>query len=306
MSKSKPSRPPMFLPSRFCSRRRCEDGFQVRAQVGVFGPQVDDAVPGADHAGADRHALEHQVGEVGEDHAVFERARLAFVGVADDVFLLGLGVRRPAPTSGWWESPRRRGPRSPSGRSRPALRPASWPSAALRPLPGSMVGKREGPGSRRRCVMSGAPLPTSVAWTPNVCRHCCRMPWTFSGVTRVKIWSLTSMAGPWSHIPRQFAQWSENLPSGVVSPNRMPRSFSNCRATCVLAGHVAGDRAAEPDHELPLRLLVQEAVERDDAVDLHRMDVQQVGDDLHAVFGDAEVPPLHLLQNRQQRTAPRP
>ena len=82
--------------------------------------------------------------------------------------------------------------------------------------------------------MSGAPSLAPAARPANVRRHCSRMPWTFSGVTRVIIRSLTSMAGPWSHIPRQLAQQSENLPSGVVWPKRMPRSFSSCRAICDL------------------------------------------------------------------------
>ena len=55
------------------------------AQIRVFRPQIDDAVARADDPGADGHALEHQVGELGEDHAVLEGARLAFVGIADDV-----------------------------------------------------------------------------------------------------------------------------------------------------------------------------------------------------------------------------
>ena len=56
-----------------------------RAQVRVLAAQVDDALAGADGAAGDRHAGEHEVGELGEDDAVLERARLTLVGVADDV-----------------------------------------------------------------------------------------------------------------------------------------------------------------------------------------------------------------------------
>ena len=38
---------------------------------------------------------------------------------------------------------------------------------------------------------------------------------------------VTRAAGPWSHIPRQLAQPSENLPSGVVWPGATP--YSACR-----------------------------------------------------------------------------
>ena len=79
-----------------------EDGFQVRAEVGVLRAQVDDALAGADHQGPDGHALEHQVGELGEDDAVFEGAGLAFVGVADDVLAVAgaLGGQFPFQAGG--------------------------------------------------------------------------------------------------------------------------------------------------------------------------------------------------------------
>lgn len=40
---------------------------------------------------ADGHSLEDQIGEVGEDDAVFEGAGLALVRIADDVFLFAGG-----------------------------------------------------------------------------------------------------------------------------------------------------------------------------------------------------------------------
>ena len=58
---------------------------QVRQHVRVLAAQVEKALAGADHVRAHRHALDHEVGVAGEEHAVLERARLAFVGVADHV-----------------------------------------------------------------------------------------------------------------------------------------------------------------------------------------------------------------------------
>ena len=62
---------------------------QRRSEVLVLAAQVDEAVRGADRVRAHRHALDDEVGVAREQHAVLERAGLAFVGVADDV------ARRP-------------------------------------------------------------------------------------------------------------------------------------------------------------------------------------------------------------------
>ena len=67
---------------------------KMGAQIAVFGPQVDQTERSADGPRPDGHAVEDQIGELAEDEPVFERARLALVGVADDVLgppLLGRG-----------------------------------------------------------------------------------------------------------------------------------------------------------------------------------------------------------------------
>ena len=93
----------------------------------------------ADRPRADGHALEHQVGEVGEDDAVLERARLALVGVADDVFLFAGRLRPPIPISGWWGSRRRPAAQPGAFPLCAARRPAGGPAPPASPLPGSMV-----------------------------------------------------------------------------------------------------------------------------------------------------------------------
>ena len=57
---------------------------------GIFGPAVDVALGGPDGVGADGHALQHRVGVALQDAPVHEGPGVAFVGVADDVFLIGL------------------------------------------------------------------------------------------------------------------------------------------------------------------------------------------------------------------------
>ena len=67
--------------------------------------------------------------------------------------------------------------------------------------------------------------------------------------------------------------------------------------------HVAGRGAAEADDELALGPLVEKAVEGDHAVDFHGVEVQQIGNHLHAVLGNVEVLPLHFLEDGQQGAA---
>jgi hypothetical protein len=67
---------------------------EVGLQIGVLGPEVDEAQRSADGSGPYGHTLHDQVGVLTEDEPVFEGAGLAFVGVAHDVLgspLLGGG-----------------------------------------------------------------------------------------------------------------------------------------------------------------------------------------------------------------------
>ncbi len=65
--------------------------------MGIFGADVDVALAGADRDGRDGHALDHHEGIALHDHAVGESAAVAFVGVADDVFAVGAGLRHGLP-----------------------------------------------------------------------------------------------------------------------------------------------------------------------------------------------------------------
>ena len=51
----------------------------------ILRPDVDVAVRRADGIGADDHALDHRMGISLDDRPVHERARVALVGVADEV-----------------------------------------------------------------------------------------------------------------------------------------------------------------------------------------------------------------------------
>ena len=69
-----------------------DGGLQPADGQRIFGADIDEALVGADRIGGDGHAFEHAVRIALEHAAVHERAGVAFVGVADDVFLLRSGV----------------------------------------------------------------------------------------------------------------------------------------------------------------------------------------------------------------------
>ena len=58
--------------------------FEMIAQIAIFAAQIEEALAGADSEGRERHALEHMIGEAGQQHAILERSGFAFVGVAND------------------------------------------------------------------------------------------------------------------------------------------------------------------------------------------------------------------------------
>ena len=95
MSKLKPV-PRMFLPSRPISRL-VDRQLQTVHRERVFRADVDEAVLGADRVRADRHRLDDRARIAFHDGAVHERTRVAFIGVADDVLLVGLDARRDLP-----------------------------------------------------------------------------------------------------------------------------------------------------------------------------------------------------------------
>ena len=65
---------------------------QRRERVRIFGADIDVALVAPDREAGDRHAFDQHERIAFHDHAVGEGAAVAFVGVADDVFLLGRGV----------------------------------------------------------------------------------------------------------------------------------------------------------------------------------------------------------------------
>ena len=67
-----------------------QEAFKIRREVGVFAPEVEEAFPGPDRVAGHGHALEQEMGALGQDDPVLECPGFAFVGVADDVVILSL------------------------------------------------------------------------------------------------------------------------------------------------------------------------------------------------------------------------
>ena len=77
--------------------RRGERRLHRRDRVRIFGADVDVALGRADRDAGDRHAFDQDERIAFHDHAVGEGAAVAFVGVADDVFLRAPRLRDRAP-----------------------------------------------------------------------------------------------------------------------------------------------------------------------------------------------------------------
>ena len=73
--------------------RRLERNLRVR----VLPAQIDVAPRGAGREPRDRHALDQHEGIALHQHAIGERARIALIGIADDVFLRPLGPQYRLP-----------------------------------------------------------------------------------------------------------------------------------------------------------------------------------------------------------------
>ena len=96
MSKARPE-PSTSGPSRPAARARARAAENVAEGVRIFRADVDIALRRADRERRDRHALDQQERIALHQHPVGEGAAVAFVGVADDVFLVGCGAGDRAP-----------------------------------------------------------------------------------------------------------------------------------------------------------------------------------------------------------------
>src|SRR2546430_14041645 len=77
--------------------RLLDGGAEATPRLDVLAADVDEAERRADGARGDEHALDERVRVALEQVAVLERARLALVGVDDEVDGAGVGLRDEGP-----------------------------------------------------------------------------------------------------------------------------------------------------------------------------------------------------------------
>jgi len=87
-----------------CRHRLADRLLQYVGDPAELAADVDETGAGADGSGGNRDAFDHKVRVVFHDLAVFERAGLAFVGVADQVDRTGIPFGHEAPLHGGRES----------------------------------------------------------------------------------------------------------------------------------------------------------------------------------------------------------
>ena len=63
-------------------------GLQGVPEVGVFAAQIDQSMAGAERVGGNRHSVEYDIGDFGQQYPVLESAGLTLVGIADDMMSL--------------------------------------------------------------------------------------------------------------------------------------------------------------------------------------------------------------------------
>ena len=81
-----------ILPQPFGRRRNADGILHGADRVGIFRADIDEALGGADGDAGNRHAFDQHEGIALHHHAVGEGAAVALIGVAADIFLVGLGI----------------------------------------------------------------------------------------------------------------------------------------------------------------------------------------------------------------------
>ena len=99
----------MLSPSSPYSRGLCNGVFEALNGQRIFGADVDEALVGANGVAGNGHGFENGVGVAFAGGAVHVSARVTFVSVTNDIFLVGLSVLGESPISGRSGNRRRRG-----------------------------------------------------------------------------------------------------------------------------------------------------------------------------------------------------
>ena len=110
---------------------------------------------------------------------------------------------------------------------------------------------------------------------------------TLARVSRVKTTPLIRAEGSWSFMPMQDVSWRPIRPSGVVSPNRQPASFSKARGDLGPPLHLRHEVGVEIDGVARRRGRGEEVVEGHHPLDVDRDSAELAGDPATASGGTA-------------------
>ena len=114
-------------------------------------------------------------------------------------------------------------------------------------------------------------------------------------------WSPANMHGACSQAPRHSPNSSVSLPSGVVSPGRMPNRCAHVLQDALSAAQGTADRTTDPSPRLAVWLiLLEKPVEGQRVLNLGRRQLQQLGDLDDRLQGHMTKVFVHHVQGRQR------
>ena len=251
---------------------------------------------------ADRHAFDQRMRVPAQDVAILERARLAFVRIADEILLPGKLTRHEAPLQAGREA--RTAAATQARRlhvGNHLLRgnlffedPAQLLVAAARDVVFEMPVLAVQAGENQRFDVTIVERrhfeSSSINWS------------IFSRLMKLHMrWLFTSSTGASPHEPKHSPSFKVNLPSAVVSPKSMPSfcfRYSRRAVRAAVRAELARQVRAERDLVLADRRRLVHRVERRDFLHGDGRHAEIVGDELHQL---GRQPAMLFLSGSQRR-----
>jgi hypothetical protein len=250
---------------------------EMRQEVTILAAQIEEAPTGTDDPGADRHALDHQIGIVGQQDAILEGPGLALVRVADDVAIGPGSLATEAP----FERRRETRPAAPAQSRAFHLCKRGVRTLIDQPTQRSAVGRR---------ITQEQSAPTDVVFDPEeLARPTLERDALLHQIgdpidpLRIQVGhglAVDQECGALVAHPGAGGETDARAPvvsDQVTSPRRQPRqpeTLDQQTDQAPAAQHPVGDVVAETDLEGAARAVVQEGVEGDCRAHLSACDIQ--------------------------------
>ncbi len=273
-----------------------QDAVEVHQEIRVLAAKIKNALAGADGVTTNRHALEEQLSPLGENHAILERARLAFVGVADDDLVIAVGSAGEIPL----HARRETRPASAAKTRRLDLADYLLRSHRQRLVQGrSGRDRRENDGARLALVVmhgranqvAGVVAITQLVYQARRDQFIVGLEDLDDALGAVRAEIRHDLA-----VDKRCRALIAHTHAG--SPFQADPTVGRCFAhgyakrllealgNAVGPAHHTGHTVAYPDDKLAFLLLGQEGVERHDALDLHATSTHLRGDEIKRLAGD--------------------